>query len=75
MAAPVKAQAVRVFDVMVLGPVMVAGGVQLVRGRNLGLGLFLVAGGIGTAAYNWVNYLRIAEREQKLKRRALLKAR
>ena len=59
-----KAQSVRLFDVLVLGPAMVVAGVKLATGAKAkGLGIFIVAAGVGTSLYNARNYARIQERK------------
>lgn len=55
-----KTQAIRVLDVVAIGPAMIWGGALLVRSRPA-LGWFLIASGVGTVAYNYRN-LRL-ERE------------
>lgn len=64
---PVKTQWVRLFDVFLLGPLMVAGGTALARRGSPGWGLLLSASGIGTSLYNAVNYGRVMEREKELR--------
>ena len=57
---PVKTQTVRLFDVFVIGPLMMFGGWKLQRDHALaGQTLFLA--GIGTVVYNGRNYLRVRE--------------
>ena len=51
---PGKGQAVRIADVVLIGPIMVVGGAKL--GGPLGAVLAVL--GIGTAVYNGRNYLR-----------------
>jgi hypothetical protein len=57
-----KPQAVRLLDVFVIGPAMVAGGVRLQRSQPLGGAL--VVFGILTVIYNGHNYVR--ERREDL---------
>lgn len=57
-----KAQGVRLFDVLLLGPVMIYAGTQLKRNKNLGL--FLSLSGLGTIAFNGANYVRIEQLKQ-----------
>lgn len=53
-----KAQAVRIADVVLIGPLMIWGGARAIPDRPLpGLALTLL--GLTTIAYNWVNYNRI----------------
>lgn len=54
-----KAQWVRIADVLLIGPLMVYGGLELRRQSPL-LGLVLAALGVSTVAYNARNYVRIA---------------
>jgi hypothetical protein len=54
----VKAQWIRVADVVLVGPLMIVGAVALSRRHPL-LGLALGLLGAGTIALNGVNYLRI----------------
>ena len=54
MGAPVKGQAVRVFDVVALGPFMVGAGARAVRLPTWAR-IALIAAGVGTVAYNGVN--------------------
>lgn len=59
MTDDVKAQPVRVLDVVLIGPLMIWGGVR--AGGPLGalLGMF----GVGTIAYNAINYLEVQRRQ------------
>lgn len=62
-----KAQWVRLFDVFVLGPSMVVAGVKLSTGAKAkGLGIFIVAAGVGTSLYNARNYARIQRRKWRI---------
>jgi hypothetical protein len=61
MDDPGKTQLVRIADVFLIGPAMVAGGLELTDTRPR-LGWFLVASGVATVVYNARNYLRIARR-------------
>jgi hypothetical protein len=57
-----KAQAVRVLDVFVIGPLMVVGGLALeAQGRRLS-GVVLAGSGVATVLYNGRNYLRVRKR-------------
>lgn len=60
----VKAQPVRVADVLIVGPVMVAGGVTLVSKGNPVLGGILALLGVATVGYNARNYVVVAERQR-----------
>lgn len=53
-----KSQAVRLFDVFVLGPFMIWFGSRSKKPDDLAKN-FLVSSGIGTIIYNWKNYQRI----------------
>lgn len=57
-----KAQTVRVLDVLVIGPAMVAGGAVVygdaVAGPRRALGAFLVLAGVATVVYNGSNWLK-----------------
>jgi len=53
-----KAQQVRLFDIFVLGPLMVWGGWKL-QGEYPLAGQTLLLGGVGTVLYNGRNYMRI----------------
>ncbi len=58
-----KAQAVRVADVLVIGPAMIAGGSVVYKhayddGAGRALGAFLIFAGIGTMIYNGNNWLK-----------------
>lgn len=55
-----KAQTVRLFDVLVLGPVMILAGCRLAPKP---IGRFLTIAGIGTIAYNWENYQKVKKAE------------
>jgi len=59
-----KGQAVRLLDVFVIGPVMVAGGVRLKHAQPIGGALVLF--GLLTVIYNGRNYLR--KKSEDLKR-------
>jgi hypothetical protein len=54
-----KTQAIRLFDVFILGPAMLYAGWML---RSKPIGTFLAVSGVLTSAYNWDNYQR-AKRE------------
>lgn len=52
-----KAQGVRLFDVYVLGPAMIAAGVRLAeRRQHRWLGFFIAGAGVTTMLYNYRNY-------------------
>lgn len=55
----VKAQPVRVFDVLILGPVMVLAAAQV---KNPLYRAVLALGGVGTIVYNAANYAKIRRR-------------
>jgi hypothetical protein len=50
-----KTQAIRVLDVVAIGPAMIWGG-ALLAPRRPALGWFLVASGLGTMIYNYQNH-------------------
>ena len=52
-----KGQLVRLLDVVLIGPVMVMGGIEL--GARRPLGATLVLFGVATVVYNALNYARI----------------
>ena len=52
-----KTQAIRILDVVAIGPAMVWGGSLLLRSRPR-LGWFLIASGAATVIYNLANYSR-----------------
>lgn len=54
-----KAQSVRLLDVFVIGPIMVAAGMQ--KAQPQWMQLSLIAIGLGTIAYNGRNYLLIKQ--------------
>jgi hypothetical protein len=54
----VKAQPIRVADVLVIGPLMVWGGARAIPERPFA-GLALTLLGLGTISYNAVNYTRV----------------
>lgn len=61
----IKAQWVRVADVFLIGPLMVLGGVFMVRKAGVTgkvAGVSLAAFGIATVVFNGRNYLRIAKK-------------
>ena len=53
-----KAQSVRIADVVLIGPLMIWGGARAIPQRPLP-GIALTLMGLGTIAFNWVNYNRI----------------
>ncbi len=53
-----KAQPIRVIDVVLLGPLMIWGGMQATK-KNPLLGAALAVGGLSTITYNAGNYLRL----------------
>ena len=55
-AATGKAQWVRIADVFVIGPLMVAGGLALQKRGSAGWGLLLIGLGFGTSLYNGINW-------------------
>ena len=60
----VKSQPVRVADVFIVGPVMVAGGALLYQKGAPLLGGLLGIFGVATMAYNARNYALVARRER-----------
>lgn len=59
----VKAQSVRIADVVLIGPLMIWGGSRAIP-KNPVAGLALAFMGMGTIVYNWVNYLKIQNLKQ-----------
>lgn len=59
MIDPVKAQWVRIADVVVVGPLMIWGGVALVQHKHLIAGPLLSLLGVGTMVYNGINLVRV----------------
>lgn len=55
-----KAQSIRLADVLIIGPVMVWGGWKLRKDNPL-LGQTLLLAGIGTVLYNGYNYRRVQQ--------------
>lgn len=51
-----KGQSVRLFDVLIFGPVMVRAGWHL---RNRPIGAFIAFSGVATIIYNLYNYLEL----------------
>lgn len=52
-----KSQFIRLVDVGLLGPFMIAAGLWLMQGREMRLaGMTLIAAGGATVGYNWANY-------------------
>lgn len=58
-----KAQAVRLFDVFALGPLMVYAGSRL---TNRNLSALLALSGVGTILFNGLNYIRIEQLKKEL---------
>lgn len=57
-----KAQAIRVADVIAIGPLMIAAGVILAKGADKprpALGIVLAAIGVATIGYNALNWYQI----------------
>lgn len=60
---PAKAQSVRIADVLLIGPLMIWGGTEASKaaktdlGKNAGSALALM--GLGTIAYNGVNFVKV----------------
>ena len=66
MTGPIqKTQGVRLVDVFVLGPAMIWAGRELARCKREGLGGFIGVAGVATILYNWRNYERQKEREDR----------
>lgn len=64
----IKSQAIRVLDVVAIGPLMIGGGIALDR-RGHGLaGAALAVLGISTIIYNGVNYIRVRRAMQNPQR-------
>lgn len=61
----VKAQWIRLFDVFLLGPLMVAGGSALAK-KNPGWGALLAGSGVATSLFNGANYVIVSQRERLL---------
>lgn len=61
----IKAQWIRLLDVVLIGPLMMAGGVRLSRSHPVS-GTLLAFFGLTTVGYNARNYLRV---ERQLQRR------
>jgi hypothetical protein len=57
-----KPQTIRLYDVLVIGPVMIWGGWKLLDEQPF-LGSFLLASGMGTIVYNGRNYLKVERGE------------
>jgi hypothetical protein len=55
-----KTQRIRILDVILIGPVMIYGGLELQKSHPI-LGPVLSLFGIATIVYNGRNYLRIRE--------------
>ena len=58
-----KAQPIRLADVFLIGPAMIAGGLELRTARPV-LGVFLVLSGAATIVYNYRNYRAVQALEQ-----------
>ena len=56
-----KSQFLRVWDVFVLAPAMIAVGVMISRGKRVSrwVGPLAITGGIAVAVYNGRNYIRL----------------
>ena len=65
LESDIKAQPIRVLDVVAIGPVMIAGGIILGRKGNPILGGVLGLFGATTIAYNARNYVIIERRRRK----------
>lgn len=63
-----KGQAVRVADVVFIGPVMIVGGVVASRAGRRGLGAVLAGLGLATIAYNAHNWAEARELELRQRR-------
>jgi hypothetical protein len=50
-----KTQTIRLADVFIIGPTMIFGGSKLTKEYPV-VGRSLIAMGIGTIIYNWMNY-------------------
>lgn len=61
----VKAQPIRLLDVLVIGPLIIAGGAVLAKRANVGLGTALIVTGFGTMAYNAVNFQKVERRRAR----------
>lgn len=59
-----KSQTVRLIDVLLLGPAMIYSG-YLNRKKSFLLGHGMMFAGAATIVYNWENYRRIQQAEQK----------
>lgn len=57
-----KTQQVRLFDVFLIGPVMVYAGVELAERRPV-LAAFILGSGLATVAYNAQNYVKARRRD------------
>lgn len=60
-----KTQAIRLVDVLVLGPAMLWAGRELARCDREKLGAFIGIAGAATILYNWRNYERQRERDRE----------
>lgn len=61
-----KPQTVRLLDVFVIGPVMIAGG-NAWAAKNPAAGMLLALFGVGTVIYNGKNYLEVRNRDQTIR--------
>jgi hypothetical protein len=57
-----KTQAIRMVDVLVIGPAMIAAAWQL-RSSSPALAMLLGVSGVGTVLYNWANHLEQERRD------------
>jgi|GEM_PF-5438557 len=57
----VKPQIVRLMDIFLIGPLMIAGGILLVTGKHRYIGSTLASTGLTTIIYNAINYRRVKE--------------
>ena len=64
-----KTQGIRLVDVIVIGPAMMAAAWQL-RGSSPALAMLLGVSGLGTVLYNWANLLEQERRDAAQARQA-----
>ena len=60
-----KAQAVRIFDVLVFAPIMIHVGYK--KKLSPELNTFFILAGIGTAIFNGINYVKIKKLKESIK--------